>query len=168
MESLIAFLLDNIFIVIVAAGFLMSLLGKGKQQQRRVGRMPDFGGGPMQSEPAAPNVRPFGPDSSPAPAYEQTPQPVYTSSMSQPSSEGQRMMARSNQDPSLSRGTGGAGRPSSIAQAARSQAPSRSAAPVTGSAALKRVDADDLRQAVLWAEILGPPRARKPHSRHIR
>ena len=168
MESLIAFLLDNIFIVIVAAGFLMSLLGKGKQQQRRVGRMPDFGGGPMQSEPAMPNDRPFGSDSSPAPAYEQTPQPVYTSSMSQPSSEGQSLMARSHPESSLSRGIGGAGRPSSTSQTARSQTSSRSTAPVTGSAALKRVDADDLRQAVLWAEILGQPRARKPHSRHIR
>lgn len=161
MESLIAFLLDNIFIVIVAAGFLMSLLGKGKQQ-RRAGRMPDFGGGPMQGGPAARDDRQSGSDSSPAPAYDQPSQPMYTSTMSQkPSFEGPSTTTRSNQSPTLARGAGGTGRPGSASQASRSQKSS-------SSASLKRVDADDLRQAVLWAEILGPPRARKPHGRHIR
>ncbi len=162
MESLIAFLLDNIFIVIVAAGFLMSLLGKGKQQQqRRVGRMPDFGGGPLQGEPTAWGDRQSDSDSNPAPGYEQPPQPVYTSTMSQPASGGPGMMTRSNQAAAVSRGTGGTGRSVITSQAARSQTSS-------SSVSLKRVDADDLRQAVLWAEILGPPRARKPHGRHIR
>jgi hypothetical protein len=155
MESLIAFLLDNIFIVIVAAGFLMSLLGKGKQQ-RRAGRMPDFGGGPMLGGPAPEGSRSV-PEPSQAPSV-QTSQPIYTSAMSQPASEGRAMTARSSHAGNFPRSTHNALRTPQAGQAARNQASA-------GASTVKRIDADDLRQAVLWAEILGPPRARKPHGR---
>lgn len=169
MESLIAFLLDNIFIVIVALGFLMSLFGKSRQ---RGGRMPDFGGGPMQAGPGRGGARRA------EPAEETVAEPSYAPAPASRPYAGQRMeearqwqaddrMSSSGAYASSSPGPASASRPGRFERTGRSQqAPQGARTQTAASAVPSRIDADDLRQAVLWAEILGPPRARKPHGRN--
>jgi len=167
METLIAFLLDNIFIVIVALGFLMSLFGKGKQ---RGGRMPDFGGGPMQGGPAGRRAHRAEPEGMP-PMAETPPAPTVQPYVGEQHGRMEQerhahvrersIVSHASAAPAPARPLPGTDRAGRVVQPAPSARPDKTAVPVPG-----RIDADDLRKAVLWAEILGPPRARKPHGRN--
>lgn len=158
METIIDFVKGNIYLVVVAAVFLMSMLGKSG---KRPARMPDFGGGQDAAPPTVsppqqqqPRVRPNAPRAAGDPA-------VMTASP-QPYSVPQAYREQGFGDREGREGRAGAVdriSASSIRQAKPGQAAKPMPAPGTD------IGADELRQAVVWAEILGPPRARSPLGR---
>ncbi|CAM4264633.1 hypothetical protein [Paenibacillus tarimensis] len=169
-ENLIYFLLDNIFIVLVIGGFLLSLFGK---KAKAPSRMPDFGGQgrPLHQPDNQPGQLRETETRSASQSSEQkresrppTPEPI-------PSREGSRSPfgggSGSLSAEGASPGWYGEGSPAQ-ARAAR-PAPVRPArispARPSDEAEVLRTDADELRRAVIWAEVLGPPRAKRPYHR---
>jgi hypothetical protein len=153
-EELISFLANNFHFVIIAIGIIYSLFfRKSQQEQRRPNRMPDFGGG---------NQRTKQPDREesrvPAPRREQTirvesrrPEPLSVTIGESIDAED----AYAIDEPAV--------RPES---SARTNPIDASLAGNTGNSDSSRgLAGSDLTRAVMWAEILGPPRARKPFRR---
>ncbi|WP_144266417.1 hypothetical protein [Paenibacillus curdlanolyticus] len=168
MEDLISFLLHNIYIVVVVVGFLFSMLNKSNKSKGRNRRMPDFGNGgdqpsgqpartgrvqrsdesdprPTMAQPLA-EPRPQQRQPAPAEAYEA---PAAVSAGVRAAEPVQRVGARSE-------------RPSRLSTAADSSQP-----PLASRERQNELKptAETLRQAVLWSEILGPPRAKRPFRR---
>lgn len=154
------------------------------------GRMPDFGGGglprpqrpqPQRAQPAA-ERRP----AAPPPVVTLPPRPM-AAEAARPEERRERAPASDRQAVYRSPGTpppvpvpwagegesGGEGPPlvSAAARPAREDAAYRlaprqpAAHDETAAAAGHRPRRSELAQAVVWAEILGPPRSRKPHRR---
>ncbi|QHT60291.1 hypothetical protein GXP70_10305 [Paenibacillus lycopersici] len=179
MEDLLKLLFSNIYIVVIVIGFLLSVLNKarGKQRQGSNG-MPTFGGGPNgrqqarppEERPAQPERRRAAPqaqpqrDAVPAPA---TAGPmggsVYTSPMTR---DGGRQLR--DADPSLLERTleaeklasdklnpGAGTRPASaVSKAGPASQPQ--------GASFRAPQGRELRQAFIMAEVLGPPRSKRP------
>lgn len=160
MEKLIEFLIRNIYIVIVVGGFLLSAISKMKGNNNRQPRqMPPFGSGERPSVPSPVYTTPestsstgrraweeedededdeeYSPyaASAPAPApVEQRPiRPVVQTVTATPQRQSLSAVAQSSY---------------SASDAADNKAPELSAA--------------TLRQAIIWSEVLGPPRAKRP------
>ncbi|GFN30336.1 hypothetical protein [Paenibacillus xylaniclasticus] len=138
MEKLIELLFDNIYFVIVIVGFVLSALGKTKGSGRGAARrMPDFGGNDSSSEEwEMPQQR--------DPQSAEYPFPGH-----QPSTERAHPVLTelgSNEAP------------------VKRQTPRAAAAPasVKQSTPASELDSAAMRKAVVWAEILGPPRAKRP------
>jgi hypothetical protein len=146
-EKLISFVMNNFFIVVIVLGIIYSLFFRKSPLERRPNRMPDFGGGgPSRTgesrPPDARNNRLPDIEANQLPGR-QTPSP------------GLRQQPLSQADPMLTQ------RSSILQEKADAEVP-RITAEHYGAEGLNR---DDLSRAVLWAEILGPPRARRPHRR---
>lgn len=190
MERLIEFLLNNFYFVIVAVGLIYGMFfRKSPEEGKRPNRMPDFGGGgdrkggPAQTPPPRPRrpseasgerrsaPRPaarteleeprYGLPSKPeAPAPVRTAEPALASSPDVADPWGDAEPVRAAESGALER--------SLAATRAAHTAPK--AAPPDGSvyaapAADLQPTRDDLARAIVWSEILGPPRARKPYRR---
>ncbi|RXZ77164.1 hypothetical protein EBB07_33350 [Paenibacillaceae bacterium] len=182
MENLIAFLFDNIFIVIIIVGFLFSLLGKlrgNPGQQAPPGRTPS---GQPSSDPLSP--RQPRPDMRRVPSSADSgyPEPV----VSRPPAEQsgpvrypiqydtpetpQEQRKRPEPKPAVPtvravQTRQQAGQQSVSRSSERDGQASRQAGVL--SSQLPKLDSqeqklDELKQAILWAEILGPPRAKRP------
>lgn len=166
---IIEFLLNNIFIVVIIFGALASLFGKAGSK-KKPSQMPNFGGGglpripsPMTDERTHREERPL---------QERTDvQPLYRSA-----SEQERQQAKMSGPLAGSQEVGNAYSTSQAASRERSpqivvaanvtkEAQGASAAPVNKSFSATAVQANDLRRAVVWAEILGPPRSKRPYRR---
>lgn len=133
------------FLIVVAIGILYQLFVRKSPLEKR-NRMPDFGGG-QQRRPGSPPQRGV-PMRIPPGKQEQTrptPQPINVDEYIEP-----RAVA------SEPRKTPVTTRPE-----AAPLEPSFANAPQTA----QSLSRDELARAVMWAEILGPPRARKPHRR---
>ncbi|WP_127533010.1 hypothetical protein [Paenibacillus kobensis] len=170
MEKLIDFLLDNIYLVIVVAGFVLSAMGKRKGKgDRRTTRMPDFGGGdaasveegePQRHRPS--NGQPPLPGRQPS---AERPQPAAVRRV--PSSSGPAVAARTQpaerEDIFLSTELQDASSPRVPEQ--RSTRPTVVASATGKQVAAADLDVKAMRQAVVWSEILGPPRAKRPWNR---
>ena len=143
MEQLITFLTSNFQFVIVIIGIAYFLFfRKSPLEKRTTNRMPDFGGEARR--------RPERPDQPPQAARpEREPEPA-------------RRAYFADESPST----------------ASSEEPEEFVSPVLSAAVSKRtnlrasgreagvgLDREDLARAVLWSEILGRPRARKPYRR---
>lgn len=176
MEKLISFITSNFYFVIVAVGIIYSLFFRKSPLERPPNRMPDFVSAGQQ-RPRKPG------ESSPsvAPTSSAEPQEVrFPASQRQnpPPQQRQEQPVRVRTRPVEQRQTptmptltesdvsysGGA--PERQATVTRPSVTSQPIAPVVKN----RLDArgltrDDLARAVVWAEILGPPRARRPHRR---
>ncbi|MFK7693446.1 hypothetical protein [Paenibacillus sp. HJGM_3] len=154
---ILEFLLSNIYWVIVIVGFLLTMRQRSKAGRKpgrtRTSRMPTFGGGPDDREPGTwlPGRR----------ARDEE----RTAAAERPAAEQPRAMSVGSAGPAAyvreplvaapaERGSLAAAAKSEPAPAAREQA----------DAARLEADADAVRRGVVWAEILGPPRARKPYS----
>lgn len=214
MERLIAFLLDNFFVVIVIIGFLLSMFGKlGKPG---TGRMPDFGGGgqppnrgatrparpiPGPEQPTRPASDPQRQASrpvSPVPGAAQPGRPVSAPPQPQarearplgerpawpaqseepvrrmrPAEAGTAYAAMTAEAPGEGEwgGEGGdSGRHSKLTRTPSvkprtASLPSASPALSSIHDALENADVNELRKGLIWAEVLGPPRAKRPFVR---
>lgn len=159
MEQLARFVMDNFFIVVVAVGIIYSLFFRKSPLEKPRNRMPDFGGGQGQRRPpGAPPQRgvPMRPRPEPAQASRPTPRP--------PAAPEPERTLPSTPDPYEP----------AIAEPRRDAAPrpvpaaASRVAPTASGTASPRGDVptrEELERAVVWAEILGPPRARRPHGR---
>ncbi|RED65717.1 hypothetical protein [Cohnella lupini] len=163
MEQLISFLMHNFYFVIVAVGVIYSLFfRKSPSGRRSPNRMPDFGGGGKRlprrpDESGAPIPSTSLPESEERPSQalrRQTPPPV-----ARPQ---QPVRAETRHLDAIASPLS-----SPIVASAK---PRSSAAPTPMSSSLVGSDVrglskEDLTRAVVWAEILGPPRARRPYRR---
>lgn len=145
MEQLISFAMNNFFIVIIIVGILYQLFFRKSPLEKR-NRMPDFGGG-QQRPPGSPPQR--GVPMRIPPSKREEPRPI-----PQPIVVEERV-EQSAIAPEPRRA------PVSTLPEATPLEPAFAKAPQP-SESLSR---DELARAVMWAEILGPPRARKPHGR---
>ncbi|UVI32136.1 hypothetical protein [Paenibacillus spongiae] len=155
MREIIEFITNNFFVVVVVVGFIFSLFSKMKKGDPNR-RMPDFGGGGN----AAPNR--------PRPAAAETPQreeqprherPVYTSTFEDDRAdhwEYEYETPRADRLPA---------KPATVSSMPPAAASSVAGAREQGGRSLRLSDRDELARAVLMAEILGPPRAKKPFGR---
>lgn len=165
MNDLIQFILKNFFIVIIVVGFLFSLINKARKGNPRENRMPDFGSGPAAPRRSRdPQERQFGqPVNQPA-------QPArYDSGNRSEDGEGVSLEYDEpvfeeplyDESPKLritERTSPFQRRP--LAQIRISEP---STAPKGG--LLRNLDKNELRRAVVLAEVLGPPRSKRPHRR---
>lgn len=150
--------MDNIFIVVIVLGAIASFFGKSGSK-KRPNQMPNFGGGglPRRADPQTLEE---------GHRTESTAErPVYRSRMEQEN--------RTSDHDSYE---GGYLSPSRTAQTTAPERSSRRASPYKSkepdgdksrsagnSRTAASVQADDIRKAVVWAEILGPPRAKRPY-----
>lgn len=141
MEDLISLLTNNFHFVIIAIGIIYSLFFRKSQTERPRTRWPDVGGDGEQH-----SSRTGQPDSPDDAAPTQTrPTPVEA-----PFPElRQTVRSDTRREPSVA-----------------AQAPVAAAAERKGSEATSPgLSGTELSRAVMWAEILGPPRARRPYRR---
>lgn len=164
MTRIFEFLLNNIFIVVIIVGFLASLFRKAGAAKKQPGRMPDFGGGGI--------LRRQAPDSdsgtrSDEPRTAQTEYaPIYRSQDSQPARTSESRTIRQESGKEEPPASGITAMERSLQRAAAQKAKAGSAAASghgSKSPAAEKVSSDDLRKAVIWAEVLGPPRAKRPY-----
>ncbi|MFX3633676.1 MAG: hypothetical protein ACE3L7_25325 [Candidatus Pristimantibacillus sp.] len=165
MDRLISLLLDNIYWVVVIGGVLFSLFGRSGSKKGNP-KMPDFGGGSPRNIFSQPKTEEEYDDRAP-----HAERPVVLRS-----SEAPTKAARDDQGEGQGSGEGAvsgtleralkaaATRSASTSPfgRAKSSATTSSSAPQSTQPAAISANADDLRKAVVWAEILGPPRAKRP------
>lgn len=159
MEQLVSFVMDNLYFVILIVGIIYSLFSRKKSRERSQNRMPDFGGPGRQG----PRQRPKPTGSQPVTVKPRTPSP-------EPSQQPVRLEVQERGRMSI-RASSAAERASEGGELARAsrRAPANVVPqlpqpnkPGAGGSPLSR---DDLSRAVMWAEILGPPRSKRPHGR---
>ncbi|MGO4107285.1 hypothetical protein [Paenibacillus sp. YAF4_2] len=150
--NVISFLLDNIYWVIVVGGVLYSMFGRNRSKGR-TNRMPSFGGGND-------------------PNRESRHETNWEEEEEKSVEPARPVVARPPSEPS---------QPEVIASYERSpQAPARRPEPPRARMAYSRSDViaplpespkeavtlspkvEEMRKAVVWAEILGPPRSKRP------
>lgn len=161
---IIEFLMNNIFIVVIIIGALASLFGKAGSK-KKPGRMPDFGGGGLprtlfpQASDREPNLdRPLAERTESQPAYRTRPEQErhYSANPAQASRDAETP-AGTLRTPALELAIQRAGTGKAKAPDAAERKPGAQ------SAIAASVRADDIRKAVIWAEILGPPRSKRPY-----
>lgn len=156
MREIIEFITNNFFFVVIVVGFIFSLFSKMKKGEPNR-RMPDFGGG---GTPGMNRPRPAAADRQPRDEPMHQERPVITTSYHDAWEEVEDRESASQ---------------TSFADRVPARpAPARSLPPVStsGEGARERdrhplnlSDRNELAKAVLIAEILGPPRAKKPFGR---
>lgn len=169
MEELIQFLMKNFYFVLFALFILSRFLGKSKGK-RNEPRMPSFGGEEQEHsgrpEKARANVQQETAHRGHQSAAQQT---VYRSSSETARPEPEGGFASPELDPyadkagqKRKKGAGGAAVPADKSRpsfaslgsgASRTEVP----APEAG----KRLTKQELRNALIWSEVLGPPKARR-------
>lgn len=174
MNAILSFLAENIFVVVLVIGFVLSLLRKASGS---LPRMPDFGGGgpggpglPVPRKHAAGPARPARGTPEPAGAQRPGNGGLARTSPFPTAQRSDREMQRFGETAGREGESGGEG----VSLEYESARPGRqelppagmdAAAPAEGlraAANLHAPEGDELRRAVLWAEILGPPRAKRP------
>ncbi|THF72777.1 hypothetical protein [Cohnella fermenti] len=174
MEKLIDFILSNIYFVIVAIGLVYGMFfRKSSDSGKKPNRMPDFGGGGARpGTPQAPSSRPGAPGE-PAAGPRPAARPAAPREREQPR---YRLPERPE---TASAPEAAPVRPAPVHAAERAPKPAQAgvaaASPYAASAPASPIYAsspgglqptrEELARAVVWAEVLGPPRARKPFRR---
>lgn len=169
MEQLISFLLHNFYFVIIVVGIIYSMFFRKSPLERPPNRMPDFGGGGQRRPRRPGEIRP--PVAQPS-RTEPGDNPFPAPQRQSPSSAPQQLQTRvkdSQPNPSPIKVSDVGTEESRMDESQRKRIavvqpaakgpsrPDRSRSPALGK--------EDLASAVLWAEILGPPRARRPYRR---
>lgn len=163
MMKIIDFLMNNIFILVIVFGALASLFGKAGSK-KKPSQMPDFGGGglPRMQNPqnSGREVRQERPQHERAEA-----QPVYQAAPEQKVKQRESVPVRERNDAAASQ-TSALERPAQRAAAVKAKTPDALESPSAKRGALAAsLQEDDLRKAVIWAEVLGPPRSKRPYRR---
>lgn len=173
MDNFISFISDNIVFVFIAIGVIYSLFSRKAPTEQKTNRMPSFGGDGQQ-RPQRPQVQ------QPQRTQQQHTQPQRSAQQQSARPKPARAEA-SRTGPSViqSRSQPESGRRSVLfdemmQDADQSQtADQKRMEAVHSGAAVPRhsamnagaVSGDELTKAIVWAEILGPPRAHKPYRR---
>ncbi|MBB6729712.1 hypothetical protein [Cohnella zeiphila] len=189
MEQAMDFLGRYYFLIIIAVGLIYSLffkkspLEKGPAKRKPVSRMPDFGGGgfpgPMTRRtsspaPLRPRERPHeDKEPAPQPGIERrdplAPEPVDSPAASIEPATPPAAFPAPGASAAPSSAPAMTGSPTSASSAARAGLAAALASPERGVSPAERAPAgwsrDELARAVVMAEVLGPPRARKPFRR---
>lgn len=181
--KLISFLIENIYVVVVVLGILYTIFFRTSPIEKRPpNRMPDFGGGSplgipkrtarqQQGPVTGPVARPDGPSRSAGGQPEDVPKREHTPTERPqrenfPASEGTSFERPQSETYAASPRTyvapdrGGAGFTGFEEPSTSGDNGSR----LTGANALSPAR-DELARAIVWAEVLGPPRAKKPFRR---
>lgn len=145
--QLFQFLLDNIVAIVIALGFVATLLGKVKEK-RKPGQTASFGGQPAPDQPEELQVEHRRQNEGRHAVPESERQRVYEADLER----GRRTAEPKARD--------GARRASDAARASHAHQGQHSTS-ISGSAK-PELRAEDIKRAVVWAEILGPPRAKRP------
>jgi len=158
--KIIEFLMNNIFIVIVILGALASFFGKSGAK-KKPGQMPDFGGGglprtlfPQSGEQEREPERSQPQQAAGSNVYRTTSGQDRSSEMNP--SYSSRETAEPPQTAHLQRALQRAAVNKETAQAAAERN--------YGSQSINAasIRSDDLRKAVIWSEVLGSPRSKRP------
>ncbi|MCD9022992.1 hypothetical protein [Cohnella silvisoli] len=174
MEQLISFVMKNLGIVIFVIGIIYALFFRKSPLERPPNRMPDFGGGGQQRRRGPGESRPpVAPTSQPEPVEARFPAPQRQTPPPAPRQQPVRLETRLPEPRSEINPTSSytfVETEDMYAIEAQPKRAARSQTKATASSHSMRSDApllarDDLKRAVLWAEILGPPRARRPYRR---
>jgi hypothetical protein len=146
-EQLIAFVMDNFFIVAIVLGVIYSMFFRKSPVERKPNQMPDFGRGgstrPGRAEEHVPDYSQSSQSVSPEPRLSV--------------SEGQMQQAASSEQPTLASGR--------LSRVQASNQQPRQPSQLQREMGMNSLNSEDLFRAVMWAEILGPPRAKRPHRR---
>lgn len=193
MEELLKLVFSNIYIVIIIVGFLFSVLRKAGGKGNQPNRMPTFGGGPsdrsQQRQEARQSQPPLSPETIPAqPQRAQSrtvqsaqPRPIARSETGRTASEtfGGSMYTSAQQSVT------GEGRSSDLRETSvlakaleaqkleslQPQSATTSKAKAAAATTASRGDSfhmpqgKDLRRAFVMAEVLGPPKSKRPNHR---
>lgn len=164
MDQLISLLLDNIYWVVVIGGVLFSLFGRSGSKKGNP-KMPDFGGGSPRNVFNQPKAEEEYEDRAP-----HAERPVVLRS-----SEPPKKAERDDRGEGWGSGEGAVSETlERTLKAAETRSPfasstgrtklsgTNSTVQQSSPQAAITANADDLRRAVVWAEILGPPRAKRP------
>ncbi|RIX54124.1 hypothetical protein D3P08_07725 [Paenibacillus nanensis] len=171
MEELIQFLMKNFYFVLFALFILSRFLGKSKGKENEP-RMPSFGGEEQEHSGR--------PDKTQARVRQETAhrgnqsapqQTVYRSSLESARPEPEGGFASPELDPyadkagqKRQKGAGGAANPADKRRpsfASLGSEASRSEVPVPEAG--KRLTKQELRNAFIWSEVLGPPKAKRSY-----
>jgi hypothetical protein len=154
MEQLIVFLLKNWYLVIIALTFIYQLRSRQKRMGQGTTRpeMPTFGDGPGGARGPADAKKTRQSHLAPAKASERSRDEFKQSGLSKPSSAA----AKQKTSPFTAPATKSAIAANSPVYA--EEISSLSPFP-------EQPNRDQLLQGVVWAEILGPPRSKKPYRR---
>ncbi|TDF96735.1 hypothetical protein [Paenibacillus piri] len=156
--KLIEFILNNWYLAVVAFFLLSGLIKRSKGSQPPKKSMPPFGGGPggwgggttptitTAKRPGQEEGRARGEDAQPRPRPEPRHAPEYKH-------ESSEVDVWQQSDIDMRKGEISMPKHTDNAYAAAEPHASRSSV----------FDADKLAQGIMWAEILGPPRAKKPY-----
>lgn len=147
MEQLISFAMKNFFIVIVIVGIVYQLFFRKSPLEKPRNRMPDFGGG-HQRPPGSPPQK--GVPMRIPPAKQEQPRPIPQPIVVEERVEEKAYAA----EPPIS----------PVPRKLREATPVDPAV-ATAPQPTQSLSREELARAVMWAEILGPPRARRPHRR---
>ena len=164
MEKLIEFLIKNIYIVIVVGGFVLSAISKMKSSNNRQPRqMPPFGGGERPSVPSPVYGTPESMPSSERKAWEVEEEDEEDEEEESPYAASKASPVEQRQMRPVVHSVSAASRPQRQSQHAADNRPSSTAASNTANHPSPELSAAALKQAVIWSEVLGPPRAKRPY-----
>ncbi|XEC96816.1 hypothetical protein AB6A23_09915 [Paenibacillus tarimensis] len=163
MDRLIIFLLDNIFYVVIAIGFLLSLF----RSARKANRMPDFGGG---GDGEKRSVVPAGqhPGQEREGRYSNRPEasiPANTAAQDSTVRYPIRYDLMNSSEKRVDSAESAAHerrRREASERKQRQVIPSDRSGGGLAQPGVQEASAEEMRRAVMWAEILGPPRAKRP------
>ncbi|WP_028544930.1 hypothetical protein [Paenibacillus taiwanensis] len=156
MEKIIDLVFSNPIIAIAILGFLFSLLGKGKKQTNR---MPSFGGDQRAGDSSGQRTHDEHDDEDES-LFEEPVVPSQTMMTEQPSSNASSAASRTS-----------ASYQERQTMSHRAVA-TRDAIHVPNPIEMNEIQDDwqqagvsveDARRGVIWAEIIGPPRSKRPH-----
>ncbi|MFC4778522.1 hypothetical protein ACFO9Q_17145 [Paenibacillus sp. GCM10023252] len=154
MEDLIALIVNNLYLVFVLGGILLTLISKaGAKRKGSNPRMPDFGGGGMPNPMRRLDEPSHHEPGRPSPS---------TSEMTAPTSF--KVKAQPPQGTTTPRSFTAAAAPSGFAAPARSSEEDEQGHNQDESARVT-LEGSELRRAVIWAEVLSQPRAKRPYGK---
>ncbi|MGG4393227.1 hypothetical protein ABEX25_02785 [Paenibacillus thiaminolyticus] len=154
-EKVLRFLLNNPFLAVILIGFVFSLLRKGNKPANR---MPSFGGDTAGRRPGS---EPDDHDDEPVMEEERS-YPVYTEERSSQAGLSQGYASHEKDTITLEERTAAMKPSVGPASAPRHTESSNKESAAAASAVIRPEEA---LKGVLWSEILGPPRAKRPYGR---
>jgi len=173
--DILEFLAKNFYFILIALFFVARLFSNSGKKGKTPGRMPDFSGEMTPNSPPerSPEPRPVPQQSRPAPQQsrpapqQERPDTVFRTQMRTEPGEldefpGAHRIEESAGDRSR-QSVGASSHQARTRTAARGASGHAAPAQIAGPG--KGLAKEDLRTAFIWSEVLGPPKAKRPHRR---